>query len=60
MVVVFRNPIFDRRTSWSEREAALRHIQKIATIVEIPSPIRACRDPRDDKFWRSRCMAAPI
>jgi putative PIN family toxin of toxin-antitoxin system len=50
MVTVFRKRKFDRWTPGSEREAALRHLQGIATIIEIPSPIRACRDPRDDKF----------
>jgi len=34
----------------SDAVLALRHIQTLATVVEIPSPIRACRDPKDDKF----------
>lgn len=28
----------------------LNHVWAVAEQVEIPSPIRACRDPRDDKF----------
>lgn len=28
----------------------LEKVRSIATFVDIPSPIRVCRDPRDDKF----------
>jgi putative PIN family toxin of toxin-antitoxin system len=31
-------------------EPYLDRLQSIATFVAIPFPIRACRDPRDDKF----------
>lgn len=31
-------------------EPYLSQVWKLAEIVPIPSPIRACRDPRDDKF----------
>ena len=48
--LIFRNPKFDKYVRREDRELALRHIQTLATVVEIPSPIRACRDPKDDKF----------
>jgi putative PIN family toxin of toxin-antitoxin system len=32
------------------REALFREYQQNCEFVHIPSPIRACRDPRDDKF----------
>jgi putative PIN family toxin of toxin-antitoxin system len=47
---VFSRPKFDKYVSRFRREAALRHIRSISTVVAIPYPIRACRDPRDDKF----------
>jgi len=47
---VFSLSKFDKYVSRARREAALRHIKSISTVVEIQSPIRACRDPRDDKF----------
>jgi putative PIN family toxin of toxin-antitoxin system len=50
MALVFRKRKFDKRIPWSEREAALLHIQEIAIIIEIDKTIHACRDPRDDKF----------
>jgi putative PIN family toxin of toxin-antitoxin system len=31
-------------------EPFLAKVWQLATLVSIPSPIRACRDPRDDKF----------
>ena len=31
-------------------EPYLDTVREVATFIEIASPIRACRDPRDDKF----------
>jgi putative PIN family toxin of toxin-antitoxin system len=41
---------FDQYVRRAKRRTALRHIRSISTVVAIPYPIRACRDPRDDKF----------
>jgi putative PIN family toxin of toxin-antitoxin system len=32
------------------RRAFLDHFEQTTTMIEVPSPIRACRDPKDDKF----------
>lgn len=48
--LVFRNPKFDKYVRRDDREQALRHVQAIATVIKIPTAIRACRGPRDDKF----------
>ncbi len=47
---VFVLPKFDEYVSRAKRRTALRHIRSISTVVAIPFPIRACRDPKDDKF----------
>jgi len=47
---VFSLSKFDKYVSRARRDVALRHIQSISTVVSIPFPIRACRDPRDDIF----------
>jgi putative PIN family toxin of toxin-antitoxin system len=41
---------FDQYVRRAKRRTALRHIRSISIVVAIPYPIRACRDPRDDKF----------
>jgi putative PIN family toxin of toxin-antitoxin system len=46
----FKHVKFDKYVTHAKRETYLRHILEIATFVEIPVSIRACRDPRDDKF----------
>jgi len=50
LAVVFRNPKFDKYIDRADREQTLRHIESISTLIDIVTPIRACRDPRDDKF----------
>jgi putative PIN family toxin of toxin-antitoxin system len=47
---VFGRSKFNKYVSSAKREAALRHIRSVSTVVAIPFPIRACRDPKDDKF----------
>lgn len=41
---------FDRMVDRSLREGLIQEYADQCTIIPIPSPIRACRDPRDDKF----------
>ncbi len=41
---------FDRYVSIEERQAFLRLFNRIAERVEVIHVVRACRDPRDDKF----------
>ena len=40
----------DRYIERSLREALFREYARNCMVVPIPFPIRACRDPRDDKF----------
>ena len=47
---VLSRPKFDRYVTIEERQGFLRRLGEIAELVEIVSPVRACRDPRDDKF----------
>lgn len=47
---VLSRPKFDRYVTIEERQGFLRRLGKIAELVEIASPVRACRDPRDDIF----------
>ena len=47
---VFRRPRFDRYTTRETREEFLRNLMLNAVPVEIIEPVRACRDPRDDKI----------
>jgi len=48
--VVFDLSKFDKYVKRAKRKKALRHIHSVSTTVAIPFPIRACRDPKDDKF----------
>ena len=43
-------PKFDRYVSRAARETLLRRLQPIIEVVPVTQLIRACRDPRDDKF----------
>jgi putative PIN family toxin of toxin-antitoxin system len=43
-------PQFDRYVTIAERQAFLRLFGRIAERVPIVHVVRACRDPRDDKF----------
>ena len=50
LVDVLARPKFDRYISVEERQGFLLQIGNVAELVSIWRPIRACRDPRDDKF----------
>jgi uncharacterized protein len=41
---------FERYVKEEERERFLRILLREATLVEIREEVRACRDPKDDKF----------
>ena len=41
---------FDRYISRRHREALLDRLAPNVELVEIVQPVRACRDPKDDKF----------
>jgi putative PIN family toxin of toxin-antitoxin system len=41
---------FDPYVTIGERQDFLRIFDRIAERIEVVRPIRACRDPRDDKF----------
>lgn len=47
--MLFR-PKFDRYVSAPSREAFLRGLIGNAEVVDVTDGIRACRDPKDDKF----------
>jgi uncharacterized protein len=47
--VLFR-PKFDRYVTVSDRRQFLRLVYRIARPIPIVHQVRACRDPRDDKF----------
>lgn len=47
---VLRRPKLQRYLSLAVRDAALAHILSVATLIEPVQSVRACRDPRDDKF----------
>ena len=47
---VLSRPKFDRYVSVSDRQAFLRLLGRVAEWVPIIQTVRACRDPRDDKF----------
>jgi putative PIN family toxin of toxin-antitoxin system len=44
------SPKFDRYVSRARREALLDRLAPNVEIVEIIQHVRACRDPKDDKF----------
>lgn len=41
---------FDRYSPHPQRRSFIRELIEIAELVRITEPIRACRDPNDDKF----------
>lgn len=41
---------FDRYVSVEDRVAFVRSLSRVAEMVPIVSAVRACRDPKDDKF----------
>jgi putative PIN family toxin of toxin-antitoxin system len=41
---------FDRDVDRFLREGLLQEYARLCTLVPIPSPVSACRDPKDDKF----------
>lgn len=41
---------FDRDVDRVLREELVQEYARLSTLVSIPLPIRACRDPKDDKF----------
>ena len=47
---VFCRQKFERYITKAVREAAIERIRSIATLIKPSTSIRACRDPRDDKF----------
>lgn len=47
---VLMRPKFDRKVDRALRESLFHEYSRQCTMIEILSPIRACRDPRDDKF----------
>ena len=44
------SPKFDRYVRRDRRDALLERVASLVDIVEILQPIRASRDPKDDKF----------
>jgi len=44
------SPRFDRYVSRERRDALLMRLAPLIEIVEVLQPIRASRDPKDDKF----------
>lgn len=41
---------FDRYISVEDRQQFIRFLNRIAERVVVVSPVKACRDPKDDKF----------
>ncbi len=48
--VVLKRPKFQPYIQPHTVGEFLRQLWAISDVIEIPTPIRACRDPRDDKF----------
>lgn len=47
---VLSRPKFDRYVSLEDRQEFIRVLSRVAERVPITSRIKACRDPKDDKF----------
>ncbi|MDN5936568.1 MAG: putative toxin-antitoxin system toxin component, PIN family [Nitrosospira sp.] len=47
---VLARPKFDRYVTVRERQEFIRLLGRVAELVPIVRPVKACRDPRDDKF----------
>src|ERR1043166_1809161 len=43
-------PKFDRYVARDRREALLQRVASLVEIIEVLQPVRASRDPKDDKF----------
>jgi putative PIN family toxin of toxin-antitoxin system len=50
LVEVMNRARFDRYIERSIRQQLVAEYTNLCEMVEIKSPLRACRDPRDDKF----------
>lgn len=50
LVTVLGRSKFDSYVSPEGRQQFIRLLGGVARVVSIPAPIRACRDPKDDKF----------
>jgi len=48
--IVLMRPKFARYVDSNMVSSFLNQVWEVSTLVVIPTPIRACRDPRDDKF----------
>lgn len=47
---VLSRPKFDPYVSLEDRQEFIRVLNRVAERVQIISPVKACRDPKDDKF----------
>jgi putative PIN family toxin of toxin-antitoxin system len=47
---VLARPKFDRYITLEDRQQFLRLLGRLAEFVPIVYPVRACRDPKDDRF----------
>jgi len=47
---VLGRPKFDKYLTRDEREQFLRHLIRESIPVEVSADVRACRDPKDDKY----------
>jgi putative PIN family toxin of toxin-antitoxin system len=47
---VLSRPKFDRYVSLEDRQEFIRVLGRVVERVAITSPVKACRDPKDDKF----------
>jgi uncharacterized protein len=50
LVDVLARPKFDRYLTIRERQEFVRRLGLVSELVSILRPIRACRDPKDDKL----------
>jgi putative PIN family toxin of toxin-antitoxin system len=50
LATVLGRPKFDPYLSIADRQEFIRLLGRIAELVPIVRRVRACRDPRDDKF----------
>lgn len=50
LAAVLSRSKFDRYVSVEDRQEFIRVLGRVAERVQIISPVRVCRDPRDDKF----------
>ncbi|MFI4884787.1 MAG: putative toxin-antitoxin system toxin component, PIN family [Steroidobacterales bacterium] len=50
LAAVLSRPKLDPYVSVEDRQEFIRVLNRVAERVEIISPVKACRDPKDDKF----------